>query len=506
MKHPVLVFCVAIIYAQLLPGHLFGQGQFQETDPVEFHTGEAVYEAGPDMSAPRLWHHALLLPNGNVALVGGITYNFVSLGTADIFDPATNSFASTSMVHTHASPAVTRLLDGTYLIAGGSGDLGVPRYAESEIFDPVNLTFTHVGNMARFRSNGGAATLPDGKVVVAGAWWTHNDAHTYGEIYDPVAGTFSGIGPFTVSRSTVIVIPTSDGKAMIIGGVTPRGVWENMPVELFDPSTGEVAVHQSSLFPDDEGWTILNSETYTEAQKLTDGTYLWMAMKWIDQAYGFKLVIIDPESMEWEVFETGTGLPDSQAYSFLGQPVIDHDHNRAYLVAMVTDADPCQIAVFTVDLETGSLTKSSNYHEMTDYMLRNVPAVLLGDGRIFLSGGSVSNNFDAVSRTLFITPPEPIDVSSVPAAELPGSIILHQNYPNPFNPATLIGYELPEGGDIRLDVYDITGKRVAVLFEGYRSPGSYSVQFDAGGLASGIYICQLAAKDQVLTQKMTIMK
>ena len=506
MKHLVLVFCVAIIYAQLLPGHLYGQGQIQETDPVEFHTGEAVYEAGPDMSTSRLWHHALLLPNGDVALVGGITTNFVSLGTAEFFNPATNSFASTSMVHTHASPAVTRLLDGTYLIAGGSANLGVPRYAVSEIFDPVNLTFTQVGNMARFRSNAGSAALPDGKVVVAGAWWTHNDANTYGEIYNPETQAFSGIGPFTVSRSTVIVIPTSDGKAMVIGGVSPRGVWDNMPVELFDPSTGEVTVHQSSLFPDDEGWTIVNSETYTEAQKLADGTYLWMAMKQLGQAYGFKLVIIDPESMEIDFFETGTGLPDSQAYSFFGQPVIDHENNRAYLVAMVTGAETYQIAVFTVDLETGSLTKSSNYHEMTSYKLLSVPTVLLGDGRIFLSGGSVSNNFDAVPHTMFITPPEPVDVSSMPAAELPGKIILHQNYPNPFNPATLIGYELPEAGEIRLEVYDITGKRVAVLFEGYRSPGNYSVPFDAGELASGIYICRLAAKDQILALKMTVMK
>ncbi len=68
---------------------------------------------------------------------------------------------------------------------------------------------------------------------------------------------------------------------------------------------------------------------------------------------------------------------------------------------------------------------------------------------------------------------------------------LGQNYPNPFNPATKIDFEMPSGGEISLKVYDITGKEVVTLAEGYRSQGSYSVSFNGSGLSSGVYIYKL---------------
>ncbi len=487
-------------------GSSFGQFLIQGNDQTDFNTSEAVFEAGPDMPASRLWHHAVVLPNGNVALIGGITRNFVSLGTAEIYDPVENSFNTLTMNHVHASPAITKLLDGSYLIAGGSANSGVPRHAETEIFNPDSLKFTQVGNMTRFRASAGAATLVDGRVVIAGAWWTHNTAHTYGELYDTESKSFSEMGPFAISRSHAIVIPTNDGKAMIAGGIRPNGTWEMLPVELFDPSTGEITTLQSSLLANDEAWSITNSESVTDNQKLADGRYLWMAMKPGNPATQFSLVVIDPENKELSMVETEPGLPDSQSYYFIGQPVIDNQNNRVYLLAVVIGTGSYQIAVFTVDLATGSVTKSSNYHTISHYQLRSAPAVLLEDGRIFVNGGSVSNNFDAVSHTLFITPPEPALPSTVQTSELPQKVYLRQNYPNPFNPSTIIGFELAEAGGVLLEVYDMTGRRVAVLFDGYKSPGHYSLQFDAAGLASGVYTCRLTAGSQVLMRKMTLIR
>lgn len=505
MKHILISLCLAVA---ILPfaGNSFGLDLIQDIDSLSFRTNDAVYEAGPDMPASRLWHHAVVLPDGKAALIGGITRNFVSLSTVEVYDPAENTFTTLTMNHIHASPAITKLLDGSYLIAGGSANLGVPRHAEAEIFDPANLTFTQVGNMNRFRASAGAAALADSSVVIAGAWWTHNTAHTYGEWYDPGSKTFTEIGPFSISRSHAIVIPTSDGKAMILGGVRPNGTREKLPVELFNPSNGDITTLQSSLLADDEAWTVSNAESVTDNQRLADGTYLWMAMKAGSPSHRFNIVLIDPETKEIEVMETEPGLPDSGSYYFIGQPVIDNRNNRAYLLAVVAGTDSYQIAVFTVDLVTGSLTKSSNYHTMTDYQLRSAPAVLLEDGRIFVSGGSVSNNFDAVSHTLFITPPEPATPSAAPTSELPQKISLHQNYPNPFNPSTIIGFELAEAGEILLEVFDMTGRRVAVLVDGYRSPGHYSLQFDAGGLASGMYTSRLTTGNQVLTRKMTLIR
>lgn len=69
---------------------------------------------------------------------------------------------------------------------------------------------------------------------------------------------------------------------------------------------------------------------------------------------------------------------------------------------------------------------------------------------------------------------------------------LKQNYPNPFNPVTKIDFEMPADGNISLKVYDITGKEVITLAEGYRNHGSYSVSFNGAGLASGVYLYKLS--------------
>lgn len=83
---------------------------------------------------------------------------------------------------------------------------------------------------------------------------------------------------------------------------------------------------------------------------------------------------------------------------------------------------------------------------------------------------------------------------------------LEQNYPNPFNPTTQIRYTLPVTQEVRLEVYNMIGKRVALLENGTRSAGSHTVTFDAGTLASGIYLYRLVTPGYVSTKKMLLIK
>lgn len=69
--------------------------------------------------------------------------------------------------------------------------------------------------------------------------------------------------------------------------------------------------------------------------------------------------------------------------------------------------------------------------------------------------------------------------------------VLHQNYPNPFNPTTTLRFDLPRGGFVSLRVYDLLGREVTALVNEYRSAGEHEVEFDAGGLPSGVYFCRL---------------
>jgi FlgD Ig-like domain len=96
-------------------------------------------------------------------------------------------------------------------------------------------------------------------------------------------------------------------------------------------------------------------------------------------------------------------------------------------------------------------------------------------------------------------------------ALLPKTVELKANYPNPFNPATQIKFGLPEAGKVKLVVYDIIGRQVAVLLDKQMSAGYHNVQWqgqnDQGhALASGFYIYQLTAEKKILSRKMILLK
>ena len=96
--------------------------------------------------------------------------------------------------------------------------------------------------------------------------------------------------------------------------------------------------------------------------------------------------------------------------------------------------------------------------------------------------------------------------SGVILSEHPLEFRLDQNYPNPFNPKTIIGYQLPAASDVRLEVFDIIGRRVAVLIDGPVQAGVHQVEFNASHLASGVYLYRLIAGDKVMSRKLTLIK
>ncbi len=77
--------------------------------------------------------------------------------------------------------------------------------------------------------------------------------------------------------------------------------------------------------------------------------------------------------------------------------------------------------------------------------------------------------------------------------EIPVEFSLSTNYPNPFNPVTTINFALPERSDVRVEVYDVLGRRVRLLVDNNLSAGTHSVRFDAGTLPSGMYLYRMTA-------------
>jgi hypothetical protein len=88
----------------------------------------------------------------------------------------------------------------------------------------------------------------------------------------------------------------------------------------------------------------------------------------------------------------------------------------------------------------------------------------------------------------------------------PIRFVLGQNYPNPFNPSTTINYGLPVACEVRLGVYDLLGRELAVLVNGRKDAGVHEVRFDGSGLSSGVYLYRLQAGEFVQTMKLVLLQ
>jgi len=143
----------------------------------------------------------------------------------------------------------------------------------------------------------------------------------------------------------------------------------------------------------------------------------------------------------------------------IGQYTVVTDDGRdvgdviQYVSELIIDGDD------TNDELAKDLAESVNNQQM-------IAAGIVPEGSIIFKTGNGTNNIEITTYELF------------------------DNYPNPFNPSTKIVYQIPEKGNVSLKVYDMLGKEITTLVEEYRDEGRYEINFDAGNLASGIYIYQ----------------
>jgi len=91
-------------------------------------------------------------------------------------------------------------------------------------------------------------------------------------------------------------------------------------------------------------------------------------------------------------------------------------------------------------------------------------------------------------------------------SQLPTSYSLEQNYPNPFNPSTKIAYSIPRQSIVKLDVFDILGRKVASLVNQMMQAGNYAVEFNGTSLGSGVYIYRLTTPTMTISKKMLLVK
>lgn len=99
-----------------------------------------------------------------------------------------------------------------------------------------------------------------------------------------------------------------------------------------------------------------------------------------------------------------------------------------------------------------------------------------------------------------------IIADTTPSSLIPSNYYLSQNYPNPFNLLTTIDYSLPEHCNVTLKIYDVLGKEVRILVDEDEDAREYSVDFNASGLSSGVYLYKLETGQFSQIKKMVLIK
>jgi hypothetical protein len=274
--------------AKLLDGRVLiigGQAQNQPSsvittsvdifDPAD----NSITPAGP-MTVPRWSHAATTLADGRVLVTGGRTASTpaagVVLATAEIYDPATNTWNETAgpMNVARRSHSSTLLANGKVLIAGGGNSVSTftqQPIQSAELFDPATGMFTLIGNMITRRSGHSANELDDGTVLLSGG---SSGTGTFfptnaSETFDPVSNTFTSTGDMNYSHLAQIPGKLRDGR--IVQGSSYYNPTNN--------STGGIITDESEIYdPATRTWTpidpMIKKRIDIGAQGLLDGTLL----------------------------------------------------------------------------------------------------------------------------------------------------------------------------------------------------------------------------------------
>ena len=158
------------------------------------------------------------------------------------------------------------------------------------------------------------------------------------------------------------------------------------------------------------------------------------------------------------------------------------------------------------DLHDVALTDSSKLRLLfaDDSLFSNATAF---DGEF--ADGMLKTDVFTFSTGVFATVAElgmPTAIAEQHDPAVPRRFYLFGNYPNPFNPETNIRFDLPQDVVVELTIYSVLGEKVAVLLNGHKAAGRYSLPFRADGLASGIYICFLRAGELQASSKMLLLR
>jgi len=272
------------------------------------------------------------------------------------------------------------------------------------------------------------------------------------------------------------VVQTNDGGYLVVG----YGDYASM---LLVDSLGNEITH------------INDGNEYYSVTKSIDGNYVAAGAKWHSYGEYYTLYIVKVDSelnlLNWK--EYGAFGDWSIGYS------IDNTSDGGYIIGGETGP-----ALF---YEDGYVLKVDADLEKQWDMTFDVPYT---EVRIFSAHETSDGNYIAAGDNgdyaWLLKLGEVQDVVSGDSVNLPTNYLTLTSYPNPFNTSTEIRYYLPEQAEIKLEVFNLLGRRVDILYKGKKTKGYHSINWDAADYPSGIYFCKLISGGRSVIKKMILLK
>lgn len=252
-------FARALLAALVLGVPLVG------TAPAQAQTSpQGSWELTGALGTPRFDHTLTLLANGKVLAAGGRTSPAGTVfNTAEVYDPVTEQWTPTGSMNDYRwQHTATLLADGRVLVAGGfgglptgTGDNAQPVVNTAEIYNPATNTWTPTGPLNVRRALATATLLPNGQVLVAGGRWCPNAPPATcnfsfrtatAELYNPATGTWTPTGAMTQARHTTASALLPDGRVIVPAGFTDNGNGFN--ADIYNPGTGTWAATSNLNF------------------------------------------------------------------------------------------------------------------------------------------------------------------------------------------------------------------------------------------------------------------
>jgi hypothetical protein len=441
---------------------------------------------------------------GTFTSAGGVSANRVarfntqtntwsSLGTG-----SSNGVSGTGLVYVYALAVVGNevVVGGNFTEAGGVSANRVAR------FNTQTNTWSTLGTGSSNGVNGEVRALAvvGNEVVVGGAFTSAGGVSANNVArFNTQTNTWSTLGTGSsngVSGGSVFALAVVGNEVFVGGGFTSAGGVSANRVARFNTQTNT--------------WSTLGTGS---SNGVSGGSVLALAVVGNEVVVGGlftsaggvsanNVARFNTQTNTWSTLGTGssngvsgTGLVYVYALAVVG--------NEVYVGGYFTEAGGVSanyVARFNTQTNTWSTlgTGSSNGVNYWVYVLAVVGDEVFVGGGFTLAGG-IASTFIArwnsgTSRVEQLSP------------TAPKTFLLEQNYPNPFNPSTTIRYQLPVASEVKLEVYDVLGKKIATLVNERQSAGSYQVVWNASGLSSGTYFYRLQAGTFVETKKMIMVK